>query len=166
MAFDPNIRASDADRDKAVTLLREHLAAGRLTSDEFDERLEKALSARTLGDLDQLMADLPGIDMYRLPDARLTRQPMQARSPREVARRRAEVWRAVWGSWFTCTLLCFVIWALTGRGYLWPLWIAGPWGVILLGRLVSGRHPHGRNLGPGSGGPGELPGPGDGPGQL
>jgi hypothetical protein len=169
MAFDPNIRASDVDRDKTVTLLREHLAAGRLTSEEFDERLESALSAKTLGDLDRLMADLPGLDMYRLPDARLTRQPMQARSPQSVARRRADVWRAMWGSWFTCSLLCFVIWALSGFGYPWPLWVAGPWGAILLGRLVTGSHHEGRqNLGPGQGGPGELPGPGrpgDGPGQ-
>jgi hypothetical protein len=165
MAFDPNIRASDADRDKTVTLLREHLAAGRLTSEEFDERLEKALSAKTLGDLDQLMADLPGIDMYRLPDARLVRQPMQARSPQAVARRRAEAWRAAWGSWFTISALCFVIWALGGFGYPWPLWVAGPLGVILLGRFISGQHPRGnRDIGRGHGGPGELPGPG-GPGD-
>jgi hypothetical protein len=165
MAFDPNIRASDADRDKTVTLLREHLAAGRLTSEEFDERLEAALSAKTLGDLDRLMADLPGIDMYRLPDARLVRQPMQARSRQAIARRRAEAWRAAWGSWFTISLLCFVIWAISGFGYPWPLWVAGPLGVILLGRAISGQHPRGsRHVGPGQGGPGELPGPG-GPGE-
>lgn len=169
MAFDPNIRASDADRDKTATLLREHLAAGRLTSDEFDQRLEAALSAKTLGDLDRLMADLPGIDMYRLPDAKLTRQPMQARSPQSVARRRAEAWRVAWGGWFTVSVLCFVIWALSGFGYPWPLWVAAPWGVVLLGQLISGSHSHEhRNIGPGQGGSGELPGPGgprNGPGQ-
>jgi Domain of unknown function (DUF1707) len=170
MAFDPNIRASDADRDKTVILLREHLAAGRLTNEEFDERLEAALSAKTLGDLDRLMADLPGIDMYRLPDANLTRRPMQADS-RAAARRHADAWRAAWGSWFTVSLVLFVIWGLSGAGYPWPLWIAGPWGVILLGRWISGSHSHGsRHIGPGQGGPGELPGrgpggPGDGPGQ-
>jgi hypothetical protein len=114
------------------------------------------------------MADLPGLDIYRLPDAKLTRQPMQARSPQVVARRRAELWRAAWGSWFTVSLLLFVIWALSGHGYPWPLWVAGPWGVVLLGRWISGSHPRGQIRG--GHGPGELPGPGsggrgDGPGQ-
>lgn len=172
MAFDPNIRASDADRDKTVTLLREHLAAGRLTSEEFDERLDAALNAKTLGDLDRLMADLPEIDLYRLPDAKLTRRPQQAR-PISPARRHAELWRAAWGSWFTVSLVLFVIWALSGFGYPWPLWVAGPWGVILLGRFVSGSHPQGSKRIDRGGDPGQLPpagprGPGDsaGPGGL
>ena len=53
MASDPRIRASDADRDRTAALLREHLAAGRLTAEEFNERLDKAYAAKTLGDLDQ-----------------------------------------------------------------------------------------------------------------
>ena len=71
MAADPRIRASDEDRERAVTLLREHHAAGRLTAEEFNERLDKAYAAKTLGDLDELMSDLPAIDLYRLPDASL-----------------------------------------------------------------------------------------------
>lgn len=157
MAFDPNIRASDADRDRTVNLLREHLAAGRLDSEEFDERMEQALGAKTLGELDRLMSDLPGIDLYRLPDAKLTRRPMQA----QPARRHRNAWRAAWGSWFTCTLLLFVIWALSGQGYPWPLWVVGPWGAILVGRWVAGGHPHGsKQVGPG--GRGQLPGSGPG----
>ena len=42
MASDTRARASDADRDQAAAALREHLAAGRLTTEEFDERLDKA----------------------------------------------------------------------------------------------------------------------------
>ena len=53
-------RIGDAERDRAVELLREHHAVGRLTTDEFDERLGTALSARTSLDLDPLFADLPG----------------------------------------------------------------------------------------------------------
>ncbi len=158
MAFDPNIRASDADRDKTVTLLREHLAAGRLTSEEFDERLEAALSAKTLGELDRLMADLPGIDLYRLPDSKLVRQPMQAQ-PR---RRRSEARRAAWGSWFTVSLVLFVVWALSGHGYIWPLWVSGPWAAILIGDWVFGSRSRGSGqLGRGSD-HGQLPGPGRG----
>jgi len=70
---DPRIRAADADRDRVAALLREHHAAGRLTAEEFHDRMEKAMDARTLGELDELMADLPAIDLYQLPDAALRR---------------------------------------------------------------------------------------------
>ena len=73
MASDPRIRASDADRDRTAALLREHHAAGRLTAEEFNERLDKAYAAKTLGELDELLADLPAIDLYKLPDAGLER---------------------------------------------------------------------------------------------
>jgi len=157
MAYDPSIRASDADRDRAASLLREHHAAGRLTAEEFSERLDKAFAAKTVGEIDGLLRDLPSVDLYRLPDAALTRQPRQAQPPR----RHPGAWRAAWGSWFTCTVLLFVIWALSGQGYVWPLWVAAPWAAIMLGSWVSGWHPGGGRRqvrGPGSPDQGQLPG--------
>jgi len=77
MADDPKIRASDEDRDRTAALLREHHAVGRLTPEEFAERLDKVYTAKTVGELDELMTDLPAIDLYRLPDASLAhRRPM------------------------------------------------------------------------------------------
>jgi hypothetical protein len=58
--MDDRIRVSDADRDQVTALLRDHFAAGRLTSAELDERLSAALNAKTVGDLRRVMADLPG----------------------------------------------------------------------------------------------------------
>ena len=58
--MDDRFRASDADRDRVADALREHYAAGRLSADELDERLTTALSARTLGELNQVLTDLPG----------------------------------------------------------------------------------------------------------
>jgi len=52
-------RVSDADRDNAVTLLREHVVVGRLTLDEFSERVGVALRARTRDDIAGAMTDLP-----------------------------------------------------------------------------------------------------------
>src|ERR1039458_5526502 len=52
-------RVADADRDRTVTLLREHVVDGRLTLDEFSERVGLALQAKSRGDLDAVMADLP-----------------------------------------------------------------------------------------------------------
>lgn len=137
MAYDPNIRASDADRDRTASLLREHLAAGRLSPEEFSERLDRTFTARTIGEIDALLADLPGIDLYRLPDAALTRRPHQPsdNAPRRGGHHRA--WRAAWGCWFTVVLICFVVWALAGGGYVWPLWVAGPWGAVLAGSWVT-----------------------------
>ena len=57
--MDDRFRISDADRDRAAALLRDHFAAGRLTRQELDERLAAALSARTSGDLGGVLADMP-----------------------------------------------------------------------------------------------------------
>jgi hypothetical protein len=138
MAYDPNIRASDTDRDRTASLLREHLAAGRLTPEEFNERLDRAFSARTLGEIDSLLRDLPSIDLYRLPDAELTRRPRPAGQGSDHRRGHRAAWRAAWGSWFTVVLVCFVVWGLTGAGYVWPLWVALPWGAVLAGGWVTG----------------------------
>ncbi len=73
MAGDPRIRASDADRERAAALLSEHHAAGRLTAAEFHDRMDQAMDAKTLGEIDELMTDLPAIDLYQLPDAALRR---------------------------------------------------------------------------------------------
>jgi Domain of unknown function (DUF1707)/Cell wall-active antibiotics response 4TMS YvqF len=54
-----DVRVSDADRDAACAVLREHCVAGRLTLDEFAERTDRALGARTRQDLDLVEADLP-----------------------------------------------------------------------------------------------------------
>jgi hypothetical protein len=53
-------RIGDAERDQAATYLREALAQGRLEPEEFDERLDQALKARTQSDLEPLFEDLPG----------------------------------------------------------------------------------------------------------
>ena len=62
------IRVSDAERDQAVTELSEHYQAGRLTLEEFDDRSDRALQARTGTDLSALFADLPkGMATARAP---------------------------------------------------------------------------------------------------
>jgi hypothetical protein len=53
-------RAADADRDRVAGILSTAYSEGRLSRDEYDARLESALSARTYADLDQIVTDLPG----------------------------------------------------------------------------------------------------------
>jgi len=57
--MDERIRISDADRDRVTARLRDHFAEGRLTSEELDERITATLTAKTVGDLRGVMADLP-----------------------------------------------------------------------------------------------------------
>ncbi len=54
-----DLRVSDADRDRALSELSEAFQVGRITADEFHQRSEQALAARTGNDLTALLADLP-----------------------------------------------------------------------------------------------------------
>jgi Domain of unknown function (DUF1707) len=93
-------RAADGDREATVVALRDHAAAGRLESDELDERLEVVLRARTLGELRRPLADLPG----RAPRF----GPLAARRERSHARGMiyANAWWAVpLGAWGAISLI-------------------------------------------------------------
>jgi hypothetical protein len=76
--MDDRIRISDADREQVTARLREHFAEGRLSSDELEERITGALSAKTFGDLRRLMADLPDPTPATPPDWRAA--PLRSRS--------------------------------------------------------------------------------------
>ena len=71
------MKASDSDRDAVVSDLSEHFQAGRLTAAEFDQRMGRALAARTWGELRDLLADLPASPLVpQAPAARsLSAQP-------------------------------------------------------------------------------------------
>src|SRR3954453_17411251 len=56
----PALRASDADRERVAAALRRHHVDGRLDTAELQERLGACYAARTLGELEPLLADLPG----------------------------------------------------------------------------------------------------------
>jgi hypothetical protein len=144
------MRVSDAERDRAAALLREHHAVGRLDPDEFNERLDKVFKAKTIGDLDELTADLPAIDLYKPPSSAVRRNPGAGASLTSAARsvglrpghgRLSPEWLAAWGSWLSVSMLCTVIWMLSGFGYPWPLWVAGPWGAVMAGRWIIGSGP-------------------------
>ncbi|MEH0824272.1 MULTISPECIES: DUF1707 SHOCT-like domain-containing protein [unclassified Micromonospora] len=57
--MDVQLRASDDDRHRVVADLQRHTAAGRLTLDEFSDRVAAVWTARTLGELAGLTRDLP-----------------------------------------------------------------------------------------------------------
>jgi hypothetical protein len=141
MPGDPRLRASDADRERTAQLLREHHAVGRLTAEEFNERLEQVFTARTLGELDDLLADLPAIDLYQLPSAGIRPQ----RRGGSGLRLRADgalvpSLENPWGGWVTGSALLVAVWVVVGiavGGLAWVPWFAliiGPWALGLVAR--------------------------------
>ena len=147
MPGDPRMRASDADRERTVTVLREHHAEGRLTADEFSDRVDRALAAKTIGELDALLADLPGIDLYRLPAAGIRPAPPGGRRPRSsgaVDRRSPGTVSpqrvATWVAWAAISALLFVVWlglGLASGGAAWVPWfllVVVPWGMVIARR--------------------------------
>jgi hypothetical protein len=67
------LRASDADRDAVAERLRRAAVEGRLEPDELEERLHAALRARTYGELDRLLVDLPAGPVRRRSRGRVAR---------------------------------------------------------------------------------------------
>jgi DUF1707 SHOCT-like domain len=99
------LRASDADRELIAERLRQAATEGRLFADELEERLGAALSARTYGELDAVVADLPA------PRTGLARSPRSELSPaRPVAFVLVALTVAV-------MLIGFVVSALVGHGH-------------------------------------------------
>jgi len=68
----PELRASDADREQVVLALREHTAAGRLTLEEFADRMGRAYEAKTVAELEELGRDLPAQTRPERKPARFT----------------------------------------------------------------------------------------------
>jgi hypothetical protein len=113
---DPNLRASDEQRERAAQEIREHFAVGRLDEEELDARVQAAYSARTQGDLRSLLADLP-----KLPATR-------AQQKAELAERRSDLQRRLLqeaGGGSGAFIICTAIWAASGAsGFFWPIFVA------------------------------------------
>lgn len=73
MGETPVLRASDADRERTIALLRDHMAEGRLTLEEFTQRMSGAALARTCDELEELARDLPPAPAHTGPRRRPTR---------------------------------------------------------------------------------------------
>jgi Domain of unknown function (DUF1707) len=144
------IRAGNADRERVVQRLNDAFAEGRLDVHELDERVAAAYAAKTVGELQPLLADLP-------PPAPGSRRPEKAgaTSPApsmpyvpERSRQKGSLARrtliAHFRTWLGVVMVNIVIWAVVCLGsgqlvYFWPIWVAGPWGAVLLAQLVTWR---------------------------
>jgi hypothetical protein len=139
-----HLRAADSDRTAVASVLGEHMAAGRLTVDEYEERLTRAYAAKTYGELDVLTTDLPSTAPTTRPEPRPA--PPAACSPAGQ-----HGWGGgsyAWQAWLRTSLIVLTIWAITSLAnweflYFWPVWVIGPWGAVLLAQTIGGPR-HGR----------------------
>ncbi|GIF19442.1 hypothetical protein Ate02nite_21720 [Paractinoplanes tereljensis] len=117
--------------------MKSALEEGRLDLSEYDERLQGAYAARTYGDLDRLLTDLPNA------------APVVPAPPQAVAVPAANAtrhWLAhVWVPYLRAAAFFTVIWATgsffssdSDASFYWPVWILGPWGVLTVLRTLAG----------------------------
>jgi hypothetical protein len=132
------MRASDRDRQQAVDRLRSALEDGRLTMDEYVDRMEAAYKAATYGALSPLCADLPAsTPVVAGPQtAAGGTAPPAVFSPAGYLAGLPTVLKILWTMWLTAVSVNVVVWALvSGTGghlaYPWPVWVAGPYGAVL-----------------------------------
>jgi hypothetical protein len=135
----PDLRASDVDRERVLARLRDAHAEGRLDQDDFYERLDAVYQARTYGELDVVTRDLPPVMARPVQPPRPAPRPAATPAPRRDRSTRAL--RALWLTWLSVVLINLVIWASVSAGsgdlqYFWPIWVAGPWGGVLLALTV------------------------------
>src|SRR5689334_8558131 len=102
------MRAADSDRQYVAERLKDALNEGRLNLGEYDERLQQAYAARTYGELDKLLHDLPSVvPPERAQVEPVAAQPVSTPAPGPGARPRVQPWLlAIWGSWITASAVC------------------------------------------------------------
>ncbi|SDF97842.1 protein of unknown function [Blastococcus aurantiacus] len=139
---EPHLRAADADRTAVATVLGDHMAAGRLTVAEYEERLTRAYAAKTYGELAELTTDLPAGSAVPAVPAGATAAGGETR-PDRWHRDWSGAGAGEWRSWASTAAIVIAIWATTSLAsweflYFWPIWVIGPWGAILLVQSLTG----------------------------
>ena len=135
------LRASDADREVIHGVLADAFATGRLDRGEYDERSTTVLSARTLGDLPPIVADLVPNLPARTSSGRV---PLVAATSSDIQRRADEHWhderRNAFFGFLGPTLICWTIWSATMfGGFPWPAIVMAATFLNLLKTLSNRR---------------------------
>ena len=128
------MRASDADREIVRVMLAEAYADGRLTREEYDDRLNTLYGSRTLGDLPALVTDLVPPD--GLPAAPATFLPADLRT-RGARKWRKDVEESL-AAFLVPSIICTVIWITAASGgFFWPAFPMLFLGINLVRTLVN-----------------------------
>jgi len=113
-----SMRASDADREIVRAVLADAYADGRLTREEYDDRLNTLYGSRTLGEVPSLVTDLVSLDGPAGAPVPLQRADLRTRGARKWRRDVEESFVA----FLVPSIICTVIWiAVTSGGFFWPV---------------------------------------------
>lgn len=140
MATRDQMRAADGDREQVADRVRQALDEGRLTLDEMDERLRLVYQAKTFGDLDRIVADLP--TTAAVADSQVVPANSKPVPSRIEASPKLPVWLSyLWRLWLVVVVINVVIWFIVSVAagelvYFWPIWVAGPWGALNVGLMI------------------------------
>ena len=122
MAQTPDLLVSDADRARVAAQLREHYESGRLTLEEFQERLDETHRARTEAQLDRVLRQLPS---QKLPSV----------NPRDTR------WRSLALQYALVNVIAVLIWVFSGsNGDFWPKWVFVVTLIMFVRRAFGHRH--------------------------
>ncbi len=112
-----SMRASDADREVVRGVLADAYADGRLTREEYDDRLSTLYGSRTLGEMPALVSDLVPPEGSAIAPAPSLPADLRTRGARKW---RKDVEESL-AAFLVPSIICTVIWiAATGRGFFWP----------------------------------------------
>ena len=135
------MRAGDGDRQQVVDRLKTALDEGRLDLHEYDERIQRAYAAKTYGDLDGLLGDLPGTAPRQRSqiEPQWAAEPVRPAEPGQQCGSAAKGGRSPVSGMFGVFLICTLVWAISsvasgGLVYFWPVWLLIPVAFGYLGR--------------------------------
>jgi hypothetical protein len=149
-----HLRAADVDRSYVADILKKAVDEGRLTLGEYDERLQRTYSARTYGDLDKIILDLPRPSRRTAVQPAVGMQPPVSTGgwspPQQVAAKDPDWLRRAWAAWAIAVSVNVVVWLIVSVTtadfiYPWPLWVAGPWGAVLFVTTIMAKGSRGRD---------------------
>lgn len=123
----PATAPTDFQRENVIHQLRAAVGTGQLSLDEFEDRAGQVYRAM---DGQQLAAAASGLPQPPAPPAakRLTGYQLAM--------------RIEWAAWLSAGLINLIVWAAVSAGtgeaiYFWPIWVIGPWGLVLAGRELA-----------------------------
>ena len=125
------MRAGDSERQAVADKLKAALDEGRLDLHEYDERVQQAYAAKTFGELDSLVTDLPGTIPAQQSRVQPYQPPAAPLPAAEVGDGKAQGGRPFLASYGGVVVVCFVIWGISCLAsgdwiYPWPLWTLIP----------------------------------------
>lgn len=136
-----SVRAGDADRERTVQQLQQHLADGRLDYEEFNERVDEAYAARTMDDLADALRELPRIPAQPRPNSSPVAAPRRGMPVPDNVKARKTALAVNVAAYVVVNTFLVLIWLVNavsdGPVFFWPMFSLFFWGVSIVAQTVE-----------------------------